>query len=280
MNGKTGEINSYQPQLPPYGVLIESHHHEPNFKTGKHQHSYCSFVYVVSGMGRCEVDGAQQELESDSVLMLRRNQPHQLIDKSGRAMAVFVVYFKENLPLVEEAMASALFDTPFTRIPKHNSRQLRLLLRQMLYEQNTKPPFYRTALLQCFCSIMLMLYRLNSAPTGSDKAKLSSAERVLEALRYVKSHYYEAFTLSDIAADAGLSDRQFSNICRQLKSQSFVQYLNEIRCQKARQLLTDTSMSVSAIAFEVGFEEVSTFYRAFKKHQGQSPLSFRKDREN
>ena len=144
MNAKTGEINSYQPQLPPYGVLIESHHHEPNFQTGKHQHSYCSFVYIVSGMGRCEVDGRRYELESDSVLMLRRNQSHQLVDKCGRAMTVFVVYFKDKLPLLQEELATELFDTPFTKIPKHNSRQIRLLLRQMVIcVMKLFPPMFR-----------------------------------------------------------------------------------------------------------------------------------------
>jgi AraC-like DNA-binding protein len=126
---------------------------------------------------------------------------------------------------------------------------------------------------------MLMLYRL--ALSGSEnKASLKSHDRVLDVLDYVQSHYYETYTLSDIAADAGLSERQFANICRQLKGQSFVQYLNAIRTEKAKELLLNTSMSISAIAFEVGFEEISTFYRAFKKHQGQSPMSMRKENES
>ncbi len=280
MSIKTGAIDSYQPQLPAWGVLVESHHHEPNFKTGVHLHSYSSLVYVVSGMGRCVVDGVKYELESDSVLMLRRNASHQMVDKPGKAMVVFVVYFADNLPLVDNEMVCSLFKAPFIQAPRHNSRQFRLLLRQMLYEQNAKPKFYDTALLQCFSSIMLMLFRLIAAGGNQPKDKPKSTDRVSEALKYVQSHYYETFALSDISADAGLSERQFTNICRDLKGQSFVQYLNSIRTQKAKQLLLNSSMSVSAIAFEVGFEELSTFYRAFNKHQGKSPLSFRKDKEN
>jgi len=280
MSIKTGAINSYQPQLPPWGVLVESHHHEPNFKTGVHLHSYSSLVYVVSGMGRCFVDGSKYELESDSVLMLRCNASHQMIDKPGRAMVVFVVYFADNMPLIDNEMVCSLFKAPFIQVPQHNSRQFRLLLRQMLYEQNAKPKFYDLALLQCFSSIMLMLFRLSAAGVNQPKGKPKSIDRVSETLKYVQSHYYESFSLPDIAADAGLSERQFGNITRALMGQSFVQYLNGIRTQKAKQLLLSSAMSVSAIAFEVGFEDVSTFYRAFKKHQGQSPLGFRKDKEN
>lgn len=279
MSGEKGKILSYQPDLPPYGVLVESHHHGPNFKTGKHLHSYSTLIYVVSGRGRCVTEDADYYLESDSVLMLEGDRPHQMIDKPGGAMVVFVVYFKDNLPLVSEKMTSKLFDTPLVQVPRHNSRQLRQILRQMLYEQNAKPEFHDMSLLQCASSIMLILYRLAVIGADKDKASQKSHDRVLDVLKYVKSHYYETFTLSDIAADAGLSERQFANICRQLKEQSFVQYLNVIRTEKARELLLESSMSVSAIAFEVGFEEISTFYRAFKKHQGQSPLSLRKDNE-
>ncbi|MFI4911375.1 MAG: AraC family transcriptional regulator [Sedimentisphaeraceae bacterium JB056] len=279
MSGNQVEILSYQPDLPAYGVLVESHHHGPNFKTGIHRHSYSTLIYVVSGRGRCITEKGDHYLESDSVLMLERNMPHQMIDKPSGAMVVFVVYFSDSLPLVDEKMTRKLFNEPLVQVPRHNSRQLRQILRQMLYEQNAKPEFNDIALTQCFSSIMLMLYRLAAAGV-ENKSSQKSQDRVLDVLNYVHSHYYETFTLSDIAADAGLSERQFANICRQLKGQSFVQYLNSIRTQKASELLIETSMSISAIAFEVGFEEISTFYRAFKKHQGQSPMSLRKDNEN
>jgi AraC-like DNA-binding protein/mannose-6-phosphate isomerase-like protein (cupin superfamily) len=280
MSGENAKILSYHPDLPAYGVLVESHHHGPNFKTAIHRHSYSTLIYVVSGRGRCITENGDYYLESDSVLMLERNMPHQMIDKPSGAMVVFVVYFADSLPLVEDEMTGLLFEQPLVQVPRHNSRQLRQILRQMLYEQNARPDFYDSAMLQCFSSIMLMLYRLAAAGADKSKVLVRSHDRVLEILNYVQSHYYETFTLSDIASDAGLSCRQFANVCRQLKGQSFVQYLNAIRTQKATELLIKTSMSISAIAFEVGFEEISTFYRAFKKHQGQSPLSLRKENHN
>jgi AraC-like DNA-binding protein len=48
-------------------------------------------------------------------------------------------------------------------------------------------------------------------------------------------------------------------------SNFFIKFLNSIRCAKASELLKHTDKSVAAIAFEVGYEDLSTFYRAFKK---------------
>ncbi len=279
MPDRKENILSYQPDLPDYGVLVESHHHGPNFSTGLHLHSYSTLIYVVSGRGRCVAGGSDYYLEPDSVLMLGRGRPHEMIDKPGGAMVVFVVYFADELPLVGEGIMSPLFSQSLIEVPRHNSRYLRQILRQMLYEQNARPPYYGDALRQCFSSIVLMLHRIVVSGADKNHGPAKSEQRVLNALEYVASHYYEIFTLSDIAADAELSERQFTNVCRKLKGQSFVQYLNSIRTEKAKELLVTTSMSISAIAFEVGFEEISTFYRAFKKHQGQSPLSLRKDGE-
>lgn len=275
MRKKPETIPKYHPNLPDYGVLIESHHHEPNFKTGMHMHSYSTLIYVVSGRGKCIAADRSFQLEPDTVLFLDKGVAHQMTDKPGGAMVVFVVYFSSEVPIVDQEALEPLVKNPLVHVRQHNSRYLRQLLRQMLHEQKAKPPLYQSSLCQCLASIVLSLHRM--ALSGAEKRdNLSTQSKVLEVLDYVSSHYYESFTLSDAAADVGISARQFANVCRQLKGQSFVQYLNEIRINRAVELLVNTPMSISAVAFEVGFEELSTFYRAFKKHKSQTPMSFRK----
>jgi transcriptional regulator GlxA family with amidase domain len=102
-----------------------------------------------------------------------------------------------------------------------------------------------------------------------------SIERVKQVLDYVEQRYYEPHNLSGTSRMAYLSQRQFTNLCRKLKGKSFIEYVNTIRVQKAKELLVNTDMPVSAVAFEVGFEEISTFYRAFRKYYRRPPLSFR-----
>ena len=130
---------------------------------------------------------------------------------------------------------------------------------------------------QCLSSILLELYRIavgvHKPPAPVNR---NSENRVTEVLEYVAEHFYEPQSLSGAAKTANLSQRQFSNMCRKITTQSFVQYVNQLRIQKAADLLRNTNMPVAAIAFEVGFEELSTFYRAFNKFHKTSPLAFRK----
>jgi AraC family L-rhamnose operon regulatory protein RhaS len=81
--------------------------------------------------------------------------------------------------------------------------------------------------------------------------------------------------LPEAAKSASLSQRRFSSIIRKITGSSFVEYVQSIRVQKATELLKFTNMPITAIAFEVGFEDLSTFYRSFHKVNKASPAKFR-----
>ena len=91
-------------------------------------------------------------------------------------------------------------------------------------------------------------------------------------LDYVTTHYYDHHGLADAARMAGLSQRQFSSLCRTIAGESYLRHVNGVRLRRARELIDRSGMPVSAVAFEVGFEDLSTFYRAFRRHHGGPPL--------
>ena len=266
--------------LPPYGVRIESHPHGPGFRTALHRHPHGSLLYIASGRGRCSAGGQEYELAPNTAVLLGRNQPHQLVDAPGAPMTVFVVYFSE-----QAGTANAQVLTPLQRearpisVPAPYAHHARRLLRQMLHEQDTRTPQYDFAIRQCLSFILLDLHR---ATLESDQARGlgdDSAERVRKTIEYVRGHSYEPQSLSSAARMAHLSQRQFSSLCRRITGQSFVRFVNGVRADRAADLLRRTDMPVSAIAFEVGFEELSTFYRAFRRRHGASPLKLRTERQ-
>jgi AraC-like DNA-binding protein/mannose-6-phosphate isomerase-like protein (cupin superfamily) len=265
------------PSLPDYGILIDSHHHGPKFSIARHQHPYHSLLYIVSGEGNCFIGGKNHELFANTAMVLEKGQQHRLVDKPGRAMVVFVVYFNESVAEAKREIFLPLLELgrPVLIAP-HQAQEVRKNLRQMLHEQDNRAVKYEVAIAQCLASIALDIYR---AHLRKDEVAFRTAdrspERVKKVLEYVTERYYEPHALSATAKMAYLSQRQFTNLCRKLTGKSFIEYVNNIRAQKAKELLIDTDMPVSAVAFEVGFEDVSTFYRAFKKYFRRPPLSFR-----
>lgn len=96
------------------------------------------------------------------------------------------------------------------------------------------------------------------------------------AIDYISKNYSKRLTVDDIARYSNLSPSQFS---RQFKKQigtSPYDYLLSVRLTKAKELLKNTSLPISEISYQTGFANESNFIYFFKKHEGISPLKFRK----
>lgn len=263
--------------LPSHGILIQSHYHGPDFRTAKHQHPYHSLLYIVAGQGKCLVAGKSYELFPNTAIMLKKGKTHQLIDKPTKPMVVFVLYFSQQVAKANKAIFHPLLQSakPFL-LPPHQAQHIRRYLRRMLNEQDNKPAKFEVAIQQCLLSIVLEIYRAHLAEDKIvPRLAQTSIERTEKVLGYIAERYYEPLNLSVAARMAHLSQRQFTNLCRKITNKSFIEYVNTSRLKKAKELLVNTDMPVSAIAFEVGFEEISTFYRAFRKYYKRPPLTFR-----
>lgn len=264
--------------LPEFGIYIESRHRRPDYGDTIHTHNFPTLMYVVSGQGSCRIESSEFRLFADTIIMLKSDQNHILLDKPRSRMTVFTIYYRPDKLSVTENIWDFLHQSKSpVHMPVFYARQIRSMLRSMLYEQKTKPAGYKLVQRQRFSLILMSVYRavLKSGTEPQPAEKPDSSERTAEVLNYIRENYFEPFSLSTAAKMADLSQRQFTNICRRQTGESFTRYINGIRTEKARDLLVSTNIPVSAIAFEVGYEELSTFYRAFKKYQKQNPLDFR-----
>ena len=264
--------------LPQWGVQIESHRHGPGFRTESHRHAFDSLIYAVSGSGECTCQDVAFSLRPNTAVLLRANQEHRLVDRPRAAMVVFVVYF-DRTDGEWSSVAKPLFENQEPHyLPPMRARTLRNLLRQMLHENTTQPLHFQTALRTGLTSVLLHLCRETQTPSPQDLHSLTSTERVSAALDFVAAYYYDHHSLADASRMARLSQRHFSDICRRITGKSYPSYLNAARVRRAQELLVHSSMSVSAIAFEVGYEELSTFYRAFRRLCGKTPSQIRGQR--
>jgi AraC-like DNA-binding protein len=265
------------PPLPPWGVLVESHRHSPGFRTETHRHRCHSLIFVVSGQGVCMRGGAEHPLTPDSVVLLDALESHQLVDLPRTPMVVFVVYFSaEAAQPTLDALEPLLAAPRPVPLQPHYARLVRAGLREMLFEQASRPPQFRLAMRQALATVLLQVHRAAlEAPRGNPRA-LASRDRVAMVLDFVGRHYYDHHGLAEAARMAALSQRRFSTLCRALCGSSYVQHVNRVRMRRARELIEQSQMPVSAVAFEVGFEDLSTFYRAFRKHHGKAPLELRR----
>ncbi len=94
--------------------------------------------------------------------------------------------------------------------------------------------------------------------------------------KYVEQSYSEPIPLEKAAGIAALESSYFSNYFRAKVGITFTEWLRQVRIEKAMELMKANDSSITHIAYEVGFGDLRTFERAFKKHTRMTPSEFKK----
>lgn len=97
------------------------------------------------------------------------------------------------------------------------------------------------------------------------------------ASEYISINYSGDVSVSSIASILGISRSYLRNIFYEAYGISPQQYIINMRLDHAKELLSKTPLSVSAVAETCGYPDVLQFSKIFKKHTGESPTSFRKN---
>ena len=100
--------------------------------------------------------------------------------------------------------------------------------------------------------------------------------QILERLETLLASYQGLPTVAYVAGELNISAKYLSSMLKVLTGQNTQQHIHEKLIEKAKQKLSTTSMSVSEIAYELGFEHLQSFSKLFKTKTKLSPLEFRR----
>ena len=98
---------------------------------------------------------------------------------------------------------------------------------------------------------------------------------IWKARSFIEEHSVEELSLRKVAKAVNISANHLSEKFKQVTGINFVDYVARIRFEKACDLLLNSNLRISEIAFAVGFQSLSQFNRVFKKISGKSPAEYR-----
>lgn len=121
------------------------------------------------------------------------------------------------------------------------------------------------------CSLLLNhCLRMDAGSRANWGAKI-----IGEAMAYIRAHYPEDPSLSEISSHVHLSSSYLSSLFRKHSGQTMSGYVNSLRMGKAEELLLDSRLSVKQIAAQTGFRSAHYFSRSFRRLHGTAPMRFR-----
>jgi two-component system response regulator YesN len=103
-----------------------------------------------------------------------------------------------------------------------------------------------------------------------------SDDKIEKAKRYLERNCYKMVSLDDVSLAVALSPKYLSRLFMKNTGMGFNEYKLSLRLKEAKNLLKTTSLNVEQISDKLGYQNIESLTRLFKKHTGLTPLAYRK----
>ncbi len=106
--------------------------------------------------------------------------------------------------------------------------------------------------------------------------KISKYKKIEKIIAFLKEYYKENFSIKELSEKIGISPYYLSHLFKKEMGISVMKYRDYLRLTTAKEMLQNTNLSITNIAFSLGWNDSNYFTRIFKKRTGISPSDFRK----
>ncbi len=159
--------------------------------------------------------------------------------------------------------------------------QVENFLKRVEEEINTKSILWENEALSIINELLILILRvtkLNNIHTEENMPTKHSNKIVWLAKQYMEQYYAENITL-DMLAEKFFFNKFYLERCfKQVLDCTPLQYLKQVRMERAKNLLISTDFSISEIAIQVGYSSASHFACIFQKYTGQTPSDYIKNK--
>ncbi|MEK4040197.1 AraC family transcriptional regulator [Paenibacillus sp. FSL L8-0493] len=250
----------------------------------RHYHDAYEILYLISGDFYYFIGDRTYQVAGGTLLFMDIHEMHKLVNSGCNMYERVTLLFKKEFlqhfctgSQCEELLELFKSDYRALKMTGMDQYFIEQLFQKMIQEGKKQARGYEQY--QQILLVELLLYlnrKLFDSRTASFVESNRTHKKVLDIVNYVNQHYMEPLKLCEISRQFDISS---SYLCRTFKEStgfSFIEYINNIRIKKARDLLVGSSFNVTEIAGMVGFDNTSHFGRTFKLIMGISPLCFRK----
>jgi AraC family L-rhamnose operon regulatory protein RhaS len=261
----------------PWGICVLESHHATGFQMPDTAHPFFKLMFVLDGAGAV-VAARPAPLRKGDVVVVPAGYRHRIEDDPQAALALIVLCVKMD---VLKHASDLLPVTSKFRVLRSPALTLetRRALRQLFFEQSLNRNACASMMIGVVLQLLAVLSRAQhprgSATDGAGDATGAPELRVIGYVKDLERSFCDNEKIDNVAERLGLSRRYFTRLFRKSAGTSWLNYVRNLRLKHAKQLLRSTDRSIAIIAFECGFEDLSSFYRAFKSVTGTSPQRWR-----
>jgi len=252
-----------------------------------HFHKEYELVLINKGRGTRFIGDKVNRFEEGDLSLIGSNIPHlfrnneeyYIKDSKLKANSVFIHFTKDFLgknffDIPEMKLVVKLLERSSLALEIHGKTKKHIKTR-LIDMNHQKPPERLVSLLE----ILLLLAHSNDLKPllspGFSANNSGDTERINKVFEFIMKNYTEEIYVQEIASQLHMSVPSFSRYFKHHARKTFSDYVTEIRIGHACKLLMENNHSISEISYQSGFDNLSNFYRHFKKIIGIIPKEYK-----
>lgn len=264
------------------------HDIKSNFGKLWHYHPELELHYIIKGKGVRFIGDNIANFNSGEIVLLGENLPH-----TWRCNEEHELNNDLNVEAIVVHFAADCLGKDFINLPETYllPKLFEKAKKGMIIEGKTKTIIAELLLKSTKATdldkLIIFLSILKNLSETDEYSEITSAHafyqsnehdniRLNKICNYTLSNYKKEITLNEIAAISNLSVTSFCRYFKRMTKKTYYDFLIEIRISHACRLLVEDKMPTEVICFECGFNNVSNFYRHFKKVTDLTPFDYKK----
>lgn len=251
-----------------------------------HWHEEAELTLITSGKCIYKIDLVEYEVEEGDILFVPPLFLHSITLGNNKKVSseTYVFHLKflggNSTDICSTRYLAPImnqeFSMPYVIKPNHPAYvSLRKIFNQINTTYDESIIGYELALKSFFLQTIFLLLQYSKKVAVSETEKVS--DKIKNVLDYIELHYSETITVSQLAKLCYFSDYHFMRFFKKHMNMTCVEYINNLRLEKAVELFEKGNSSIMEVSLSVGFHNLSYFHMAFKKKYRMTPLSFIND---
>ena len=251
-----------------------------------HWHEEAELTLITSGKCIYKIDLVEYEVEEGDILFVPPLFLHSITLGNNKKVSseTYVFHLKflggNSTDICSTRYLAPImnqeFSMPYVIKPNHPAYvSLRKIFNQINTTYDESIIGYELALKSFFLQTIFLLLQYSKKVAVSETEKVS--DKIKNVLDYIELHYSETITVSQLAKLCYFSDYHFMRFFKKHMNMTCVEYIINLRLEKAVELFEKGNSSIMEVSLSVGFHNLSYFHRAFKKKYRMTPLSFIND---
>ena len=251
-----------------YETCKPGHSYGPALRSGYLIH------YILSGRGYYRLNGKTYCLGEDDAFLIRPDElTYYEADKKNPWTYTWIGF--QGVKIKSYLERTSLLSSPVFLYEKDD--RIRLCHEKMFEASHL--PSNRDLIMNSILYEYLFLLA-SKFPREQLSPREKQISYVEEVLKYMESNYAQSISIQSLADSLGLNRSYLHRLFKSATGASLLEYLLELRIQKACTLLQETDLAVSIISLSVGYENTLYFSRLFWKKKGVSPSLYRENHGN